>query len=62
MRYMVVKQASPPTSWDTASAVNTPSAPIHRASRTVRGALTMALRSREKTYTHPACTGMEKAF
>ena len=48
VKYMVVKQAAPPTSWDTASAANTPVVPIQRGRMRVRGALTAALRSREK--------------
>ena len=41
-------QAKPPTSWDTASAINTPFVPIQMGRMTVSGALMMALRSREK--------------
>ena len=48
MTYMVLTQAAPPASWETASAINATSAPIHMASSTVSGALMTALRSREK--------------
>ena len=48
MKYMVRMQASPPISWETASATNTPVVPIQMGRITVRGALMTALRNREK--------------
>lgn len=48
VKYMVRLQARPPTSWEMASAVNTPVVPIQIGRTTVSGALMMALRSREK--------------